>query len=253
VTVDEAYTDPEFVRLYDAENPWHPMDDFYQRLDLAAASVLDVGCGTGTRLASTRRAGHAGRLVGVDPAEAMLDVARAKTADVAWVRGDARSLDLGERFALVTMSGHAFQLLLDDDAVRAALASFARHLQPGGLLAFETRNPVSRPWERWVRGETLLRVAAPDGEPYESWVADPVAHDGDLVSFTSVIRSVRTGRRRTAGNTLRFIDPERLRVLLREAGLAVEGWFGDWDSSPLTAASPEVIVLTRGPDQSFGP
>ena len=243
--VDPAYTDAAFVRLYDAENPWHPMDDFYQRLDRAAASVLDVGCGTGTRLARTRETGHRGRLVGVDPAEAMLAVARAKTAAVDWVRGDAQSLDLGERFELVTMTGHAFQLLLDDDAVRAALAAFRRHLAPGGVLAFETRNPAPRPWASWVRDETLLRVSGPDGEPYESWVEGPVAHDGDLVTFTAVVRSLRSGRERRTSSTLRFVDPAHLGALLARAGLVVESWFGDWDSSPLTAASPEAIVLAR--------
>lgn len=246
MSIDEAYTDAEFARLYDAENPWHPMDDFYQRLDLAAASVLDVGCGTGTRLASTREAGHRGRLVGVDPAEAMLAVARAKTAAVEWVRADAQGLDLGDRFGLVTMTGHAFQLLLDDAAVRAALASFRRHLAPGGLVAFETRNPAPRPWTGWVRDETRLEITAPDGEPYASWVDDPVPHDGDLVTFTGVIHSLRTGRQRATTSTLRFVDPGRLRELLAGAGLTVEGWFGDWDSSPVTASSPEIIVLARG-------
>jgi SAM-dependent methyltransferase len=245
VHVDEAYTDAEFVRLYDAENPWHPLDDFYQRLDLAAASVVDVGCGTGTRLARTREVGHRGRLVGVDPAEAMLAVARAKSQAVDWIGGEAQTLDLGERFALVTMTGHAFQLLLDDDAVRAALASFRRSLEPGGVLAFETRNPAARPWQTWTREETLLAVAAPDGEPYESWVDDPVAHDEDLVTFTAVLRSLRTGRQRTTANTLRFVDPGHLRALLSEAGFAVEGWFGDWDRTPVTASSPEVIVVAR--------
>jgi SAM-dependent methyltransferase len=243
--LDEAYTDVEFVRLYDAENPWHPMDDFYQRLDLAAASVLDVGCGTGTRLARTREVGHRGRLVGVDPAEAMLAVARAKSQGVDWIRGDAQSLDLGERFALMTMTGHAFQLLLDDDAVRAALASFRRHLEPRGLLAFETRNPAARPWQAWTREETLLVIEAPDGEPYESWVEDPVTRDGDLVMFTGVVRSLRTGRRRTTASTLRFVDPGHLRKLLGEAGFTVEARFGDWDSSPVTPSSPEVVVLAR--------
>jgi SAM-dependent methyltransferase len=243
--VDEAYTDAEFVRLYDAENPWHPMDDFYQRLDLAAASVLDVGCGTGTRLARTRAVGHGGRLVGVDPAEAMLAVARAKTDAVDWIRGDAQTLDLGARFALVTMTGHAFQLLLDDDAVRAAVASLRRHLEPGGLLAFETRNPAARPWQAWTREGTLLVIEAPDGEPYESWVEDPAMQDGDLVTFTGVLRSLRTGRRRTTASTLRFVDPDHLGELLGEAGFTVEARFGDWDSSPVTPSSPEVVVLAR--------
>jgi SAM-dependent methyltransferase len=245
VHVDEAYTDAEFARLYDAENPWHPMDDFYQRLDLAAASVLDVGCGTGTRLTRTRALGHRGRLVGVDPADAMLAVARAKTSAVEWIRGDAQSLDLAERFELVTMTGHAFQLLLDDAAVRAALASFRRSLEPGGLLAFETRNPAPRPWQFWTREETHLAVATPDGEPYESWVEDAVTHDADLLTFTGTIRSLRTGRVRTTSATLRFVDPGHLRALLAEAGFTVEGWFGDWDSTPVTASSPEVIVVAR--------
>jgi SAM-dependent methyltransferase len=245
VPVDEAYTDAEFAGLYDAENPWHPMDDFYQRLDLAAASVLDVGCGTGTRLARTRSGGHRGRLDGVDPAEAMLAVARSKSDGVAWIRGDAQGLDLGERFELVTMTGHAFQLLLDDTAVRAALGAFRRHLEPGGLLAFETRNPAPRPWEAWVRDATLLEITAPDGTPYESWVEEPVAHDGDLVTFVGAVRNLRTGTQRRTTSTLRFVDPGHLRELLAEARFDVEGWFGDWDSSPVTAASPEVIVLAR--------
>jgi SAM-dependent methyltransferase len=245
IHVDEAYTDAEFARLYDAENPWHAMDDFYQRLDFAAASVVDVGCGTGTRLACTREGGHRGELVGVDPAEAMLAVARAKSQAVDWIRADAQTLDLGERFALVTMTGHAFQLLLDDAAIRAALASFRRSLEPGGLLAFETRNPAARSWRSWTREETRLAIAAPDGEPYESWVERAVAHDTDLVTFTGVIHSLRTGRERTTRNALRFVDPAHLRDLLAQTGFTVEGWFGDWNSTPLTASSPEVIVVAR--------
>jgi hypothetical protein len=44
-------------------------------------------------------------------------------------------------------------------------------------------------------------------------------------------------------STLRFIDPARLRMWLEEADFDVEGWFGDWDRTPVTAASPEVIVV----------
>jgi SAM-dependent methyltransferase len=245
VHVDEAYTDPELARLYDAENPWHPMDDFYLALDLRARSVLDVGCGTGTRLARARKAGHTGRLVGVDPGEGMLAVARAKSRAVQWIRGDAQSLGLGVRFDLVTMTGHAFQLLLDDVAVRAALRAFRRHLVPGGLLAFETRNPAARAWDRWVPDETRIEIQAPDGEPFEVWVEDAFEHGNDLVAFTSGVRSLRTGRVRTSTSTLRFVDPAHLRALIDEAGFAVEGWFGDWDRTEVAPTRPEVVVLAR--------
>ncbi len=244
-SVDAAYTDPHLVRLYDAENPWHPMDDFYLALDLAADSVLDVGCGTGTRLARAREAGHRGPLVGVDPAQPMLDIARAKRPDVAWVRGDARSLDLGVRFDLVTMTGHAFQHLLDDDAARAALRAFHRHLQPSGQLAFETRNPAARAWDGWTPALTRLAVETPDGEPYDTWVQDATEHDGDLVTFSWRARSRRTWRLRSSTSTLRFVEPAHLRALLEESGFVVNGWFGDWDRSPVTPNSPEVVVLAR--------
>lgn len=241
----DGFADDRIARLYDAECPWGTSDDFYLALDMAASSVLDVGCGTGTRLARAREVGHTGRLVGVDPAEAMLRVARAKTDRVRWLLGSAQTLDLDSRFDLVTMTGHAFQELLDDEAALAALGSFRRHLAPGGLLAFETRNPAARAWESWLREKTGQLVQAPDGEPYETWVDHPTAHGRDLVTFVAVVLSVRTGEELTSTSTLRFADPDHLRSLLEQAGFRVEGWYGDWERGPVLPASPEVVVLAR--------
>lgn len=245
VHVDEGYADPWLVRLYDAECPWHPQDDFYQALDLRAGSVLDVGCGTGTRLVRARERGHTGELVGVDPAAGMLGVARAKSDRVEWIGGAAQTLDLGRRFDLITMTGHAFQVLLDDTSTLAALTAFHHHLNPGGLLAFETRNPAVRAWDGWVADHTGSRIEAPDGEPFEVWVDEPTEVPPDLVSFTASTRSLRSAELRTSRSTLRFVDPQHLRELLARAGFEVEGWFGDWDRSPVGPASPEVIVLAR--------
>ncbi|GAA3440561.1 class I SAM-dependent methyltransferase [Kutzneria kofuensis] len=60
---------PEAAELYNAMNPWadRPTSGSTSVWRLAAASVLDVGCGTGTLLSQARAAGHAGRLVGFDP------------------------------------------------------------------------------------------------------------------------------------------------------------------------------------------
>ena len=48
------------------------------------ASVLDAGCGTGRVAIELSRRGHA--VVGVDVDEAMLEAARAKAPDLAWVQ-----------------------------------------------------------------------------------------------------------------------------------------------------------------------
>src|ERR1700729_2193147 len=60
-------------------------------------SVLDAGCGTGRVAIELSRRGHP--VVGVDVDEAMLESARAKAPDLAWVHGDLTDpgLDLGGR------------------------------------------------------------------------------------------------------------------------------------------------------------
>jgi len=242
--LDPAYADERLAALYDPLNPWRRSDDFYLGHILQAASALDVGCGTGELLCRARQAGHPGDLVGVDPAAGMLAVARAKRDDITWLRGDAHTLALGRTFELITMTGHAFQELLDDQDARAALASFHRHLAPGGRLAFETRNPAARPWEHWTPAETRSTVRSPAGEDFEVANDFRGTREPDLVDFAGVVRSQVTGDTFTSVSTLRFVDPDHLRWLLTAAGFRIDGWLGDWDGSEVSSASPEIIVVS---------
>src|SRR5579859_7317436 len=106
--------------LYDILCEGRPDFPFYIGPVMSARSVLDVGCGTGALLRLAREAGHTGRLVGLDPAEAMLDVARART-DIEWVLGDLTTATWDHAFDLIVMTGHAFQVFVEDDELRAAL------------------------------------------------------------------------------------------------------------------------------------
>jgi len=97
-------------------------------------AILDVGCGTGTLLARLRnRVSHA-RLIGVDPSDGMLRLAREKLADEAvdLYDGTAYQLPLNDQSVdVVTMANMVHYLTRPSVACNEA----RRVLRPGGALA----------------------------------------------------------------------------------------------------------------------
>jgi len=244
--VDRLFAEPWLAELYDLWSPAERREDFgfYLPMVMSASRVLDVGCGTGELLAMARRAGHAGRLCGLDPADAMLAQARRRPG-VDWMLGDLTTVTWDQEFDLIVMSGHAFQVLLGDDEIRAALAAIRSALVPGGRLAFETRNPPARTWERWTP-EHPVEVTGPTGTfRMENQVELPT--DGELVSFTTTFSSPGWHRPQTSRSTLRFLDAGPLAGFLADAGLDIAEQYGDWDRQPLTEASPEIITIAARP------
>jgi ubiquinone/menaquinone biosynthesis C-methylase UbiE len=239
--VADSYTDAHLAQLYDLINTWDVSDDFYLDLVMSASSVLDLGCGTGTILKRARAAGHTGHLRGLDPADAMLDVARERT-DIEWVLGEMTTVDWTDEFDLALMSAHAFQELITDDDIRATLAGVRRALKPGGRFAFETRNPVGRPWERW-NSSSGFEITSPDGVPIRIEHAVHSADDQIVVQLSETYTSALWAEPQVSTGAMRFITAERLTTLMNDAGLAIEHQFGDWDRSPLIDTSPEIITI----------
>ncbi|MGW1543877.1 class I SAM-dependent methyltransferase [Streptomyces sp. NPDC002309] len=240
--VDRSFGDAFLAGLYDALNPWGPGDDFFLGLALSAESVLDVGCGTGRLLARARRAGHEGRLTGLDPAAAMLVQGRRGTRRVEWVLGDLRCADWREEFDLVVMTGHAFQELLGDEELRLALAAVRESLRPDGRFVFDTRNPAARAWETWTP-ERFSEVHGPDGDVVRVRYETQGPVRGERVSFTETFEGPRWDLPQVSDSTIRFLDVAALDRFLAEAGLAVRQRYGDWDRGPVTPASPEIITV----------
>jgi SAM-dependent methyltransferase len=171
----------------------------------------------------------------------MLDVAR-RRGDIEWVLGDPMSVHWQGEFDLIVMTGHAFQVFVEDDDLRGSLASIREALREDGRFVFETRNPLAREWERW--GDYGPNEIEHNGIKVEVSGRPPV-FDGELLSFTSVYTSPSWKEPIVSTSTLRFLDAASLASFLDEAGLAVEEQFGDWDRSPLTDASPEIISIVR--------
>lgn len=238
-----AYTDPRLAAVYDTLNP--PGDDYAFYLGLAGdtpLAVLDMGCGTGRLSVAMAARGHG--TTGADPAAGMLGIARARegAAAVTWVEATAGTLDLAARFDLIVMTGHVFQVFLDDGAALAALANLRRHLAPGGRIAFETRNPAARDWETWTPEETRETLDVPGIGAVEVHY-DIAAVDGEHVTYETHFRFA--GGHEVATSTLRFMGRRKLEELLTAAGLEPEAWHGDWDGSPPRDDSPEIVVIAR--------
>ncbi len=242
--VDRQFAEPCLAGLYDHFCPWDPRGDFgfYLPLVMGAQSILDVGCGTGMLLHRARDEGHEGRLCGLDPAAGMLGVAQQRD-DVEWILGDLDSTEWGQtRFDLIVMTGHAFQVLVSDEDLSDALAAIRSLLAPDGRFGFETRNPLVREWEAWTpanavevdAGGTLVRM-----EHHVDTV------EAETVAFTTTFTSPGWDGPEVSRSTLRFLTAEGLASFLARAGLEIEDQFGDWDRSPLTGSSPEIITIAR--------
>jgi len=150
----------------------------------AGERVLDVGCGTGN--AAFVAAERGARVVGVDPAPRLLEVAGAEAAarglDATFAQGEAADLPLRDGEADVVLS--VFAVIFAPDAAAAA-SELARVTAPGGrivLSAWLPQGPILRgvavmreaigralggppapPGFRWHEREALEGLLAPHG------------------------------------------------------------------------------------------
>jgi tRNA (cmo5U34)-methyltransferase len=100
------------------------------------AEVLVAGCGSGTELLEARAQRPDWQLTGLDPAPAMLDLARRRlgpAAAIHWHQGTVEELDGTARFdgALAVL---VLQSLADDGSKLAFLSAMARLLKPGAQV-----------------------------------------------------------------------------------------------------------------------
>jgi len=234
------YHDSQIAELYDLANP--PAQDAAFYLSLAGprpCAVLDLGCGTGTLCCALAERGH--RVTGVDPAAAMLAVARRKPCAerVEWVESSAQSYKSHQRFDLIVMTGHAFQILLTDADTLAALKTMRDHLTDRGRAAFETRNPRINWASEWAARPARV---LPGGQISEALKV--ISHDEEFVSFQTSYRSPRETL--VTNSTLRFPSREHVEALIARSGLVVRNVFGDWNAGPFDPArSREIIFVVQ--------
>jgi demethylmenaquinone methyltransferase / 2-methoxy-6-polyprenyl-1,4-benzoquinol methylase len=154
-------------------------------------SVLDACCGTGDLAVAAWKAG-AGKVVGLDFSEPMLERARRKAPELEWIQGDVLALPFEDGSFDAAVVGFGVRNVED---LEAGLRELRRVLRPGGrlgILEITTPRGVLAPFYRlWFdRLVPLLGRVLPGGDAY-----------------TYLPASVR-----------RFPGPEALTELLTECG-----------------------------------
>jgi SAM-dependent methyltransferase len=125
----------------------------------AGATVVDIGCGSGTDLFLAASAvGHRGRAIGIDMTDAMLRKAQAGAAEAGLTqvelrRGDTLDLPIESAFADVVLSNGVLNLATDK---RRAFSEVLRVLRPGGrflyadiVVASELPEPIRHDIDLW--------------------------------------------------------------------------------------------------------
>ena len=154
---DQEFANPRLASLYDHFDAERVDLHHYVSMveEFNAQSVLDIGCGTGTFLC--KLAENKLDLVGVDPAQASLDIAGSKHgADrVQWFCGEVTTLP--ELKVVALMTGNVAQVFTDNMNWEMTLLAIKNRLKNAGRLVFEARDPAQQGWLEWTKSRTFTK------------------------------------------------------------------------------------------------
>ncbi|MGL4611982.1 MAG: class I SAM-dependent methyltransferase [Trueperaceae bacterium] len=241
----------DLPELYDAQYQRYRDDlNFYVGLANDYGSpILELGAGTGRVSLALAKAGHT--VVGIDYSQRMLERGHEAVVEsnlsnfITLLRGDMRGLELSQIFPIIIAPFntlmHAYTIADQD----ATLASVKRHLEPGGVFAFDVYAPnfsslnILRRETEWehVGGENaelfLYQSLDEDHQILESrYYLDMVQKDGSLTRQTSVLKQ-------------RYYTRFELERMIKGAGFTGVQIYGGFDKRRYSHKETVVVVVCK--------
>ena len=224
----------------------------------ARGKILELGCGTGRILISAAAAGC--EIVGLDISEHMLGKCREKLhsrpkevqARTQIVQGSMTDFDLEETFKLVIIPCRPFHHLVPVADQIASLRCVHRHLAEDGRLVLEVFqvDPMKMHAAFTAEeSEDFSWIDLPDGRKFRCTHRIPAHHRSEQYNDMEVIYHVAYPDGRTErlvqAFPFRYFFRYEVEHLLARCGFKIAELFGDFDKSPLTDDSPEMIFVAE--------
>lgn len=223
--------------------------------------ALELGVGTGRIAIPMALAGVS--VTGIDNSRAMLVLCQEKASLAGPLRGNLRlvqadmtAFDLKETFPFIAMPYRTFMHLLTLDEQRRCLNAVRRHLAPGGVFALNTWAAHPQLVARMVRRQPTRRPRLVGRYRVDDERITVVHRHQTIVDeerkwlFEQHVIEERDQRGRIVHQadlpmTRSYFTAERIRELVQECGFAVTGLYGDFDGSPFSARSSEIVMVLK--------
>jgi ubiquinone/menaquinone biosynthesis C-methylase UbiE len=248
---------PELYDLFTPPAFQGDVDWYRRKAQESGGPVLELGAGTGRITLAIAEAGI--QVHALDASDAMLDALRTKLVQqskeiqdrVVPVKGDMRSFELPERFALVIAPFRAFLHNVSERDQADCLDRVRRHLRPDGRFAFnvfhpslevmaQQAGPLAGVW-RWTGSRQLPDggyVVRSDATRYDT-VRQQVHSQHRYEEFAADGTLVRTSLHRLE---LAYLYPADIRRLLAQAGFREITIGGGFTGREFSHDADELVV-----------
>ena len=227
--------------------------EFYLQLaEHYGSDILELGCGTG-RL-SVALVQHGLRVTGVDIDERMLGYAGQQLMQLPGhqrvrlelVHMDILQLQLARSYDLVIFPYHSIGHIAPGQPLRELAAGIARHLRRSGGCVLSLLQPdaeLCRPGSGELR--LIESFEGPDGNPVDCYESTSYSAGTRRLHFDWYYDTGDDDQLLHIANDLTLHEGEAVRQACAAAGLVLDGCYGDFDLSPWSPDSPELLQVYR--------